>query len=178
MKKTKVREIESVTEFELACNRLADLGLCEAGLMVERDEAVNKVKLPYQDKLTELAEQKAPLLEVCSRFAVAHKKTLFGENKSRQMVNSIAGFRTSPPRVEKVRSKATWADVALTLKGLFWGKAYLTTPEPSISKESILADRNTLTEEQLKDAGIRIVQDEEFFVRAKSEMAQAAMEAA
>jgi len=85
---------------------------------------------------------------------------------------ATVGFETTPPRVEKTNSKDTFSKIALRLGNLAWGEAYLRFPDPELSKEKLLADRQVLTPEQLKEAGLRIEQDENFFIRPKSEVAQ------
>jgi phage host-nuclease inhibitor protein Gam len=57
-----------------------------------------------------------------------------------------------------------------------WGLAYIRTKE-TIDKEALLADRTTLTPEQITAAGIAFLQDEQFFLRPKPETAAASTEA-
>jgi hypothetical protein len=43
-------------------------------------------------------------------------------------------------------------------------------PEPEVNKEKLLADRARLKPEQLQEAGLRIEQDENFFIRPRSDV--------
>jgi hypothetical protein len=103
---------------------------------------------------------------------------LFPEKKSIDLLLATVGFETTPPRVEKTRSKDTYGKCALMLATLPWGEAYIRYPEPEVNKEKLIADRAILTPEQLRDAGLQIAQDENFFIRPRSDVAEATVKAA
>lgn len=105
-------------------------------------------------------------------FCQANRATLFAERKSRETAAAVVGFELTPPRVETSSRKIKWADVVARLLRLAWGKAYVRQPEPKPDKEALLADREKLTPEQLTAAGIAFAQDEQFFIRPKSESAE------
>lgn len=131
--------------------------------------AVQKRHTPTITKLSEeIAGQEADILAHCQ----AHRPTLFAEKKSRECPAAVFGFELTPPRVETAGRKLKWKDVVARLVRLPWGKAYVRQAEPKPDKEALLADREKLTPEQLVAAGIVFEQDEQFFIRPKSESAE------
>lgn len=105
-------------------------------------------------------------------YCQANRAGLFPERKSRETPSAVIGFELTPPRVETASRKIKWADVVTRLLRLDWGKAYVRHPEPKPDKEALLSDREKLAPEQLTAAGITFAQDEQFFIRPKSEIAE------
>src|SRR5277367_3363915 len=92
--------------------------------------------------------------------------------------HAVIGFRVSPPRIDRASRKWTWAEVAVKLSELAWGRRYLRTPAPEVNKEALLADRAELSTAELKQAGIKIVQDERFYITPHREETSAEAESA
>src|SRR5262249_51832544 len=103
-------------------------------------------------------------------YCQKQRAELFPEKKSLDFLLASVGFETTPPRVDKVNSKDTFGKIGLRLESLNWGAAYVRYPDPEVNKEKILADRTRLKPEQLEEAGLRIEQDENFFIRPKSDV--------
>lgn len=135
------------------------------------EREIADVQKRHQDTLLTIARQieakEAGVFVYCQK----HRAELFPEKKSLDLLLASVGFETTPPRVEKTNSKDTFAKIGLRLESLDWGAAYVRYPDPEINKERILADRTKLSPEQLQEAGICIEQDELFFVRPKSGVA-------
>jgi phage host-nuclease inhibitor protein Gam len=106
-------------------------------------------------------------------FCTAHRATLFPKVKSIETLLATVGFELTPHSVEKRRKGDTWPTIAKRLLGLDWGKAYVREADPEVDKNALKNDRTKFTEEQLAIAGIKIEQDEIFFIRPKSEVAEA-----
>ena len=79
------------------------------------------------------------------------------------------GYRVMAPRVERASRRWTWTEAALALAETEWGRRYLRAPEPEVDKEAILADLATLSTDDLRQAGIKIVQGERFFIEPHGE---------
>lgn len=131
-----------------------------------------KFAAPLAELCDELKTREADAQEYCE----AHRAVLFPEKKSRETNTAVIGFELTPPRVETSSKKIHWKDVVARLLRLPWGKAYVRTADPKPDKEALLADREKLTAEQLTSAGIQFLQDEQFFIRPKSEIAEATIE--
>lgn len=105
-------------------------------------------------------------------YCQKQRAELFPDKKSLDLLLATVGFELTPPRVEKCSGKDTYGKIGLRLEGLDWGEAYVRYPEPEVNKELILADRAKLTPKQLQEAGLKIEQDENFFIRPKSDVAE------
>jgi phage host-nuclease inhibitor protein Gam len=88
----------------------------------------------------------------------------FTANRSLACAHATIGFRATPPRIERASRRWTWSRIAQTLAGLAWGARYLRVPPPEVDKEALLADLADLSPVELRDAGIKIVQGERFFI--------------
>jgi len=86
------------------------------------------------------------------------------EKRSMDCPHAAIGFRETLPRVERASRKWTWTAAALRLAEVAWGKPYLRVPEPEVDREAILSDLAILSAEELREAGIKIVQGERFFI--------------
>jgi hypothetical protein len=83
------------------------------------------------------------------------------------------GFELTPWRVEKVSGQATpSANRACAWRGSVGARRMCAIPIRKSNKEKILADRAKLTPEQLKEVGLKIEQDENFYIRPKSDVAE------
>ena len=105
-------------------------------------------------------------------YCQQHRAELFPDKKSIDTLLASVGFELTPFSVEKRSTKDTWGDIALRLEALDWGAQFVRENDPEVDKASLLAKRTTLTDEQLRAAGIRFDQDENFFIRPKSQVAE------
>lgn len=136
------------------------------------EREIADVQKRHQENLLAIARQieakEAGVYVYCQK----HRTELFPEKKSLDLLLATIGFETTPPRVEKTNSKDTFGKIGLRLESLDWGAAYVRYPDPEPNKERILADRTQLSADQLREAGIKIEQDENFFIRPKSSVAE------
>ena len=165
----------AITSADALDARVADLiklKLSHKALICELDLA--KAALDKQcaatsgEMLARIAAEETVIHEYCA----ANRRELFPEKKSRETNAAVIGFELTPFRVERSSTKIKWADVLARLLRLKWGLAYTRQPEPVVDKNALLADREKLTPEQLQAAGIRFEQDEQFFIRPKSEVVE------
>ena len=131
------------------------------------DSEIAQVSKLRQPRITEVNDQIAALEAEVQAYCTANRAALFPEKKSRETNLAEFGFETTPPRVETANKKIKWKDVLSRLLRLSWGAAYTRNPESTVDKQALLADRSTLTPEQLQAAGIQFCQDEQFFIRPK-----------
>jgi phage host-nuclease inhibitor protein Gam len=143
------------------------------------EQEIAEVQKRHQENLIGLGRQiearEAGVFVYCQKNRFA----LFPEKKSLDLLLATVGFELTPPRVDKIRGKDTFGKIGLRLENLDWGAAYVRYPDPEVNKEKILADRAKLKPEQLEEAGLTIEQDENFFIRPKSDaLEQSVREAA
>lgn len=110
-------------------------------------------------------------------YCTANRSVLFADAKSIETLLATVGFEWNPYTVEKKKSD-TWPVIAKRLLGLAWGKKFVTESDPEVDKNALRNARSVLTDEQLKEAGIRIEREEQFFIRPKSSVAEQTTKAA
>jgi phage host-nuclease inhibitor protein Gam len=136
------------------------------------EQEIAEVQKRHQETLLGIGRQiearEAGVFVYCQK----HRAALFPEKKSLDLLLATVGFELTPPRVDKISAKDTFGKIGLRLENLDWGAAYVRYPDPEVNKERILADRAQLKPEQLQEAGLRIEQDENFFIRPKSDVAE------
>lgn len=136
------------------------------------EQEIAEVQKRHQENLLGLGRQiearEAGVFVYCRK----NRAALFPEKKSVDLLLATVGFELTPPRVDKISGKDTFGKIGLRLKNLDWGAAYVRYPDPEVNKEKILADRAKLKLEQLEEAGLVIEQDENFFIRPRSDIAE------
>lgn len=164
-----------------ALNRYIETRLKIAAKVAAHEERIARVRTEFDAAIQDEREELALLEASVQLYAVNHRIDLFGEGdkKSKDFANARIGFRDNPPSVGKRVAKDTYDAIALRLDELPWGAPYVSW-KVAPNKEALLRDRASLTEEQLKAAGIRFEQDEHFFIDPTSdaiERAKASTEA-
>lgn len=127
---------------------------------------LNELREEYQGKITELKKKQSSLLKTVQKWAERNKKTLFTTKKSRQSLFGKIGFRTGTHKLKTV-SGVKWENVLEKVKEFAPG--YLRTKE-SVAKDKLLADReNEGIVSVYESLGVKVVQDETFFIELKTE---------
>ena len=132
-----------------------------------QESELEEVRRRYRAPLLELDH----LLEVetgwAKLWAQAHREA-FAAGRALEGPHATIGFRAEPPRLERASRRWNWTRIAGTLAGLSWGRRYLRTPAPEVDKDAIMADLAAhlpgLSAEELRTAGIRVVEGEKFYV--------------
>ncbi len=137
----------------------------------EMNEKLAAIREKYQPELTELEEAMKEPSDILHNYAVEQRKNW--DAKSIELSNCVIGFRMNPPSVAKKRG-ITWEAVV----GLFKGKKALkdfVKVKEDVDKAAILKSQtDTKIVKALAEVGVTIEQDEQFYVDAKKETAQAA----
>ncbi len=159
--------IETRADAERLSGEVVDHQIEANRLTVEMDAKISDIKKQYEgsiDSEKKMIESKTLILNMWAE----QNPDEFNGKKSIDFVHAIIGFRTGQPKVEK-RKNITWAKIVEALQKLKWGKIYLREREPELDKEKLIADRKTLTVDQLNSVGLKITQDESFFIEPKTE---------
>jgi phage host-nuclease inhibitor protein Gam len=159
-----------------------------AAVTVKMEQEIIAIQEKYQAELTSLARGIQAGEAGVQLYCEQNRTALFPDKKSIDLTLAIVGFRETPYRVEKTKSKDTWEDIAARMSVLrtddgkghitFNGEDYITYPDPDLSKKLLLQDRTKLSDEILKAAGIKFAYDENFFIEPKSEVAAASVKEA
>lgn len=164
--------ITSRQALEAVVADVVKLKLEHAQATAAMETEIAAVQKRHQESLLALARQIESREAGVQVYCTRNRADLFTDKKSIDMLLATVGFEITPPRVEKANSKDTFPKIALRLVNLDWGDAYVRYGDPEVNREKILADRTILTPEQLREAGLKIEQDENFFIRPKSEVAE------
>jgi len=136
------------------------------------EQEIAEVQKRHQENLLGISRQiearEAGVFVYCQK----NRAALFPEKKSLDLLLATVGYELTPPRVDKISGKDTFGKIGLRLENLDWGAAYVRYPDPEVNKEKILADRTKLKPEQLEEAGLTIEQDENFFIRPRTDIAE------
>jgi phage host-nuclease inhibitor protein Gam len=137
----------------------ANLNALKAAL----DSEVTAVRQKFEGKIDALAkqlEQKSGLLQ---QWAEASPEE-FGEKRSIEFLHGRIGFRTGNPKLKTI---AGWTfDRVLSVIDSAWVRI-----KKELDKEGLLAAhaRGSLSDPELRSNGLRVVQDDTFFVEPKLE---------
>lgn len=156
-----------------ALNRYAEISIAVAEANAKHELAVAALNAAHDEAMQPYREEMGSLETSLQLYAENHRDTLFEEGKkSLELGNAVIGFRLTPFSVQKRITKDTFGAIALRLEGLPWGDPYYSYKEPEVNKDALLRDQAQLTEEQLKEAGIKFSQTENFFIDLKAESAE------
>jgi phage host-nuclease inhibitor protein Gam len=134
----------------------------------EMNERINKIRDAYYDEIIDLNEEKEKHFEVLEVYAKEQKDN-WGKRKSVELLHSVIGFRTCTPKVTKDK-KFTWEGIVEMVKEKF---PSLVRVKSELDKEAIIALRDEEIFRSLKNTCyLDVVQDETFFVEAKTEALQ------
>lgn len=173
-KKEKIVPIKIATRegMEAAVADVVRFKLQKAELTAQMEQEIADVQKRYQEAILSLDRQIEIGVASTYMFCQDHRAELFAEKKTLETLLAEVGFRTSPPAVEKLKSKDTWGQIALRLQVTDWGKDYIREADPEVNKQALITDRSTLDEAELKKIGITITQEENFFIEPKSQVAE------
>jgi phage host-nuclease inhibitor protein Gam len=150
---------EAFGEFALADAKIQ-------GINAKMDAEITKIRDKNAADLARLQKQKDDSFVVLETYAVENREELFSKKKSMDTAHGTLGFRTGTPKL-KTQKGFTWTAVLALLKKS--NKTYVRTTE-EVAKDKLLADRDAKgVPELMQTVGIRVDQDETFFVEPKKE---------
>ena len=137
-------------------------------IAAEKDIQITKVREKYQDKELELTEVKSVAFEKLQHYAQSNPE-LFTVKKSIELQHGRIGFRTGMPKVTCLFKK--WDDAFVKVKELL--PDFIRTKE-EIDKEAFIANKDENVAKLFSQVGVKVSQDETFFVEARKEEGVAA----
>ncbi len=132
-------------------------------ITAKMDVEMTRIREKYADELQKLEDVKDASFEKLQCYGESNRDE-FGKKKSLDMVHGVIGFRTGTPKL-KLLGGYKWESVTTLVKALL--PAYIRTTE-EVAKDQLLADRELLVADFPK-VGIKVDQDEKFFVEPKKE---------
>ncbi len=155
-----------INSFEEADLKLLELGKHESFIAkkeAEMNAKIQKIKEKFDQETEHARAAKLAIEKDLQTFCLLNKKE-FADKRSRKLMHGVIGFRTGTPKVLLLNRKYNWKTVLELLKKVFPGKYVRTKEEPN--KDAILADvaQQKLDDQQLAAVGLKVDQDEKFFV--------------
>lgn len=153
-------------EFQQAMQAYATANKKAAVLVAKMDVEVQKIRDKYDPQLEPLMKETEMNFETIQRHCEENKETMFEKKRSIETLHGIVGFRTGTPKL-KLLPKMNWEKVLDNLKH-YLPDYVRTITEPA--KDRLLADRELEdVARNMYRVGIKVDQDEKFFVELKKE---------
>jgi len=153
--------LSTLAEFEDTVDQICKLQLDREQLVTERDRLIASVREDHDPEIERLGTEINAKVVLCEKFATVHRETLFGKLKSAASSLATFGFRTGNPKLVLLSRKWKWDDVLTALK--LKGRNELIRTKEEADKEAL----KKLNDEELASFGLRIDQDETFFIEPK-----------
>lgn len=118
----------------------------------------------FKDDLLQLGTEIQTNTEMLRAWAEGHPGE-FGDARSLQMAHGVVGWRTGNPALKPLAG-LTWERVLEKLRNLTPYKGFIRSKE-EVDKAAILAMREDLLPQDLRHMGVRVVQEETFYVDPK-----------
>jgi phage host-nuclease inhibitor protein Gam len=132
-------------------------------LTAAMDEQIQAVRGQYEAQLAAQNEALDQKMTLARLWSEANPQE-FGTARSIETVHGVVGWRTGQPAL-KTLPGWTFDRVLQTLKAVC-AAGYIRVKE-EVHKQNLLADREALGPEKLRELGLRVVQEETFFVEPK-----------
>lgn len=161
-------KLTNVKEVETAMYRMAEAKAVIAAQEAEMNRQINHLKEDFDKKTTKQRGIIDDILPDVEAFCIKNK-LLFQKTRSLEFASGKVGFRITPPKISLLNRKYNIKTALELIKRLFDGN-YVRVKE-EIDKDGILADYSgkRLTDDQLAGVGLKVDQEENFFVELKWE---------
>ena len=137
-------------------------------LTLLHDGEIAAVDQRYEEPMALLKEQLDAKMLLAEDWA-EHNPSEFGVRKSIEFVNGVIGFRTGQPKLVKLAGW-TWDRILEAVQRLL--PDYVRVKH-EVDRERLIADRETIAP-LLREIGVKVEQDESFFVEpTRAEIGQA-----
>lgn len=131
------------------------------------DRELTAARERYEEPLTILGKQIEEKTAILERWADQNPEEFPRGRKSIEMMHGLLGYRTGTPKLKLSRG-SSWDAALEIVKVIAKFNPFVRTKE-EVNKEAILAasSQGHITEAELKQIGVKVVQDEAFFVEPK-----------
>jgi phage host-nuclease inhibitor protein Gam len=139
---------------------IRDLTIDRNQLLLKQESEIKAVQDKHAARLQTIEKELERNTELLSGWAEANPSE-FGKSKSLDMTHGKVGWRTGMPKLVK-KSKATW-DALVDIVCDSLGSDYIRIKK-EVNREAIVDARSEIPPESLRECGLAIVQEENFFV--------------
>ncbi len=160
--------ISTREQAESAMNELASIANNRRRIVANRDAEILAANEHYGSDIAICDTALQEKTGILKAWATTHPKEFPTGLKSISMPSGRLGFRTGTPKLALYSRAFTWAKVVGTLSMLAGWDCFIRTTE-EVDKEGILgahsiAPDETEFDQQLKRVGLKVIQDETFYV--------------
>ena len=160
--KVPLPEIKTRDEAEAVMTELAVWVNHQRKLTARRDAKVLAINQEFEAGLTECAENLAAKTDLLRAWAETNPEQFPKGLKSIKLANGTLGFRTGTPKLALLSRAWNWDKVLDKVQSLI--PAFIRTKK-EVDKEAILGhERTEVLINSLTGCGLKIVQDESFFI--------------
>ena len=149
---------------EILVGEITRLKNIEQTVSARMDAEIAAVRKRYEEPLSDAAEGLLLRMVAAQEWAGANPSE-FGKLRSIDMTQAVIGWRTGQPQL-KTLSGWTWDRVLERLASVAQYMGFVRTKQ-EVDKQGIIAARENLLPEDLRQMGVRIIQEESFFVEPK-----------
>lgn len=165
MTRIKTKQIADEPGFFAAVDKVARLEVQLAGIKARRDREVQIVHEKYKVEIEPLEDQRDLTLKLAEEFAEENRAEILPKDaKSAESTQAIFGFRLGQPTMKLLSKKWSWEKVLEALRSAHGDRFVRTKQEPD--KEKLRAE---LADAELAVVGLRLDQEDRFFVEPKTE---------
>jgi len=161
--------IRTRAEAEAATGRAVELQRDLNALTIEMDAKIHEIRIPYEDRVDRLNRDLNDAVLELEAWAQENPGEFPKDRKSIEFVHGKLGFRLGNHKIKRGKRYRTLQVLAEAMKAIPWARKYRKQPKATVNKELLIADRSTLTAEQLAQLDLQIVQDETFYIEPKDE---------
>jgi phage host-nuclease inhibitor protein Gam len=167
--KVKLPNISTREEAEGVVSEITFLTAQQIKLTAQMDGELSKVREKYETNLGDLAEELKLKADTVRAWAETNPDQFPKGRKSIEFVQGTIGFRTGTPKLSLLSRAWTWEKVLAAVKGIRWPiNLEFVRKKEEVNKETILAEAGKhISPEDLKRIGVKIVQEESFFIEPK-----------
>lgn len=167
-KSKKVETPVSAADYETSLALYANSTAAINKINADMEAKFTKIREEKQQELTMLLAQQEESFDTVQKYCEDNKELMFSDKKkSVDSVFGVIGFRTATPSLKTLAKGITWAMVLDNLKAMKL-KKYIRTKE-EVDKETLLAERTGKIANKFSQIGVKVAQDETFFIDLKSE---------
>jgi phage host-nuclease inhibitor protein Gam len=165
-KKFEIVEPETLSAADALAGQISRVMLTADKLKNDQEKEISAIRDRYAERLLDLNNYVDEAVILLKHWADKNS-SLFAVKKSIDLTHAVIGFRTGMPRL-KLKAKLTW-DKALEAIKKVSGAVYVRIEEV-LDKAALLSDRDKPATKLLMDnVGIKVVQDETFFIEPRRE---------
>lgn len=157
-------------DVEVLLSEIRLLKISEQRIHADRNRLVAELDENCRPHLDKLGKELKTLTGAVQQWAL-NNPAEFGKRKSIEFTHGTIGFRTGTPKLALLSRAWTWAKCLEAVQSLL--PAFIRN-KPEIDKDAILGQREEeLIQYAIKACGMKVTQEESFFVEPKLEQPEA-----